>query len=121
MPTSLLGERDRIERVFQKGLDLDVDSYSGFFDNGQRRDTGLNAYLKSKGVTDVYVVGLALDYCVKYTALDARRIGFNTTLIADASRAVNLNPGDGAAAVEMMKSAGIHVVNARNVLTSALP
>lgn len=119
----LVGEldQDKIERVFQKGMDLEVDSYSGFFDNGHRRDTGLNAYLKSQGVTDVYVVGLALDYCVKYTALDAQRIGFNTTLIADASRAANLSPGDGVDAVEIMKSAGIQVVNAKNVLTSAVP
>ena len=109
-------DQDRIARVFQKGTNPDVDSYSGFFDNGQRGDTGLNDYLWSEGVTDVYVVGLALDYCVKYTALDARRMGFDTTLIVDASRPVNLKPTDGAEAVETMKAAGVRVMEAESFL-----
>lgn len=109
-------DQGRIARVFQKGMDPEVDSYSGFFDNGQRGDTGLNDYLRSAGVTEVFVVGLALDYCVKYTALDSQRLGFNTTLIVDASRAVNLDPDDGAAAVQMMKDAGIRVVDSVSVL-----
>ncbi len=64
----------RIVKIFQKGVDPEIDSYSGFFDNGHRRGTGLAEYLKSAGVTGVYVCGLATDYCVKYTALDARRV-----------------------------------------------
>ncbi len=109
-------EQSKIVRVFQKGMNPEVDSYSGFFDNGQRGDTGLEAYLRAHDITDVYVVGLALDYCVKYTALDAQRIGFNTTLIVDASRAVNLQPTDGKDAVEAMKSAGVEVVMAESLL-----
>ena len=110
-------DQDKIVRVFQKGVNPEVDSYSGFFDNGQSGDTGLNDFLRSQGVTEVYVVGLALDYCVKYTALDARRMGFDTTLIVDASRAVNLRSGDGTDAVKMMKTDGIKVVSAKSVLS----
>ena len=112
-------DQEKIARVFRKGINPEVDSYSGFFDNGHRGDTGLDTYLKEEGVTQVYVVGLALDYCVKYTALDARKIGYETTLIVDASRAVNLYPEDGANAIGMMKDAGVKMVNYRSLLDSA--
>lgn len=114
-------DRSKIAHVFQKGTDPQVDSYSGFFDNGQRGDTGLHAYLKAQGVTQLYVVGLALDYCVRYTALDAKRIGFDTTVIVDASRPVNSRSGDGAAAVEAMQAVGVQIVSASSVLDSATP
>jgi len=110
-------DKTRITRVFQKGMDPEVDSYSGFFDNGQRGDTGLDAFLREQGVTEVFVVGLALDYCVKFTALDAERIGFDTTVIADASRPV----GDGAAAIEALQVAGVMIVPASDVLGAATP
>ncbi|MDB5297016.1 MAG: isochorismatase hydrolase [Phycisphaerales bacterium] len=103
-------DRSRVERVFQKGTDPAVDSYSGFFDNGQRKATGLGEYLKGRGVTDVYVLGLATDYCVKFTALDAIGLGFHVHLIEDACRGVNLRPGDVAAAVEAMRAAGVAVI-----------
>jgi nicotinamidase/pyrazinamidase len=108
-------DRSRIAKVFQKGTDPEVDSYSGFFDNGQQGDTGLDAFLEGQGVNEVFVVGLALDYCVKFTALDAERIGYDTTVIVDASRPV----GDGAAAVEVMQAAGVKIASAINVLGSA--
>src|SRR5688500_4174136 len=69
-------ERSRITKVFPKGTDPSIDSYSGFHDNGHRRSTGLGEWLETQGVSDVYVMGLATDYCVKFTALDARRAGF---------------------------------------------
>ena len=109
-------DQERIARVVRKGTDPEVDSYSGFFDNGHRGDTGLDAYLKEEGITQVYVVGLALDYCVKFTALDAKLAGYETTLIVDASRAVNLQPEDGANAIEMMKAAGVNIVNSSSLL-----
>jgi len=112
-------DQDNIARVFQKGTNPEVDSYSGFFDNGQRGDTGLNDYLRSQGVSNVYVVGLALDYCVKFTALDAQRLGFNTTLIVDATRAVNLRPTDGEDAIAMMEDAGIQITTSMSVLETA--
>ncbi len=101
----------RITRVFQKGTDPGIDSYSGFFDNGRRKATGLGDYLKAKGVQDVYVLGLATDYCVKFTALDARALGFNTYLVEDACRGVNLRPGDVDKALADLKAAGVVVVN----------
>lgn len=105
-----------ITRVFQKGTDAEIDSYSGFFDNGHQRATGLGDYLKEKNVTHVFVCGLATDYCVKFTALDARQLGFSVTLIADACRAVNLQPEDEAKAVDEMRAAGVIVSDAKTVL-----
>jgi nicotinamidase/pyrazinamidase len=103
-------DRSRVARVFQKGVDPEIDSYSGFFDNGHRRGTGLAEYLKSQGVTHVFVCGLATDYCVKFTALDARQLGFDTTVVVAACRGVNLQPGDVDAAIKDMHRAGIHAI-----------
>ena len=101
----------RVRRVFQKGTDPAIDSYSGFFDNGHRRPTGLAEYLREQSVTDVYVMGLATDYCVKFTALDAvQRAGLRTHLIEDGCRGVNLHPGDSEAAITEMRAAGVDVV-----------
>src|SRR5262245_11550881 len=96
-----------VEAVFRKGTDRRIDSYSGFFDNGHRKATGLGPYLKGRGVTDVYVCGLATDYCVKFTALDGVKEGFRVHLVEDASRGVNLRPDDVRRAVEEMRGAGV--------------
>lgn len=103
-------DRSRVARVFRKGVDREIDSYSGFFDNGHRRGTGMTGYLKSAGVTDIYIGGLATDYCVKFTALDGRSLGFNVLVIEDACRGVNLKPGDSAAALDQMRAAGVTVI-----------
>ncbi|HEX5219972.1 MAG TPA: bifunctional nicotinamidase/pyrazinamidase [Verrucomicrobiae bacterium] len=108
--------RARIARVFPKGTDAGIDSYSGLFDNGRRKSTGLGEWLKEQGVTEVYVCGLATDYCVKFTALDAVQMGFKTHLIEDASRGVNLRPDDVAKAIEEMKRAGVIVVQSRELM-----
>jgi nicotinamidase/pyrazinamidase len=100
-------DASRIDRVFRKGTDPAIDSYSGFFDNGHRKATGLDDYLNGAGVRRVYVCGLAADYCVKFTALDARRLGFETFLIEDATRGVNVNPGDVGRAIDDMRAAGV--------------
>ena len=102
-------DRKRWDRVFVKGTDPTTDSYSGFFDNGHRQATGLGDYLREKEATDVYVVGLATDYCVKFTVLDALDLGFRTYLIEDACRGVNLQPGDVAAAIEAIRIAGAEI------------
>lgn len=103
-------DRSRVERVFQKGTDPAIDSYSGFFDNGHLKATGLGDYLKSRGVTAVTVLGLATDYCVKFTALDAVALGFKVRLVEDASRGVNLSPGDVERAVAEVRAKGVEVV-----------
>ena len=101
----------RVERVFRKGVDPAIDSYSRFYDNGHRRSTGLGEYLRQRGVTEIFVMGLATDYCVKFTALDAvGTVGLRTTLIVDGSRGVNLRPGDSEAAVDEMRRAGVRVI-----------
>jgi len=102
--------------IVDKGLDLDIDSYSAFFDNERKKATGLTEILKVFGVTELYVAGLALDYCVKFTALDAVSEGFKTILIEDCTRPVNVNPDDGAKALEEMKKAGITVVKSEDLL-----
>ncbi len=109
-------DTSRVAEVFYKGVDPAIDSYSGFFDNGHKRATGLGDYLKQRGVTDVYVVGLATDYCVKWTALDAKQLGFQTAVILDACRGVELKPGDVERAIEEMKTAGIKIIQSTDVL-----
>lgn len=109
-------ERRRFSHIFQKGIDPAVDSYSGFFDNGKKIDTGLGNFLKSNEVSEVYVVGLATDYCVKYTALDAAALGFRTFVITDATRAVNLQKGDGEQALKEMERQGVVMLQSKDVL-----
>jgi len=107
-----------VARVFHKGTDPGIDSYSGFFDNGHRKATGLGDYLKERGVAAVYVMGLATDYCVKFTALDALRLGFATFLVMDGSLGVNLQPGDVTRAVDEMLAAGVAAVKSSDIHAS---
>jgi nicotinamidase/pyrazinamidase len=93
-----------------KGTNERVDSYSGFFENQRKRATGLQALLRQHGAHDLTIVGLATDYCVKATVLDARELGFSVTVYENACRAVNLSPDDGARALEAMNVAGARVV-----------
>ncbi len=104
-----------IRAVFQKGIDPEIDSYSAIFDNGRRRSTGLSEYLTKQGVNEIFVAGLALDYCVKFTTLDAVSLGFDTRVIRDACRAVNLDPDDGERAVAEMKAAGVLILESEKI------
>jgi nicotinamidase/pyrazinamidase len=109
----------RIARTFLKGTDMEVDSYSGFFDNEHLRATGLGDYLTAQGVTNVVIAGLATDYCVKFTALDALALGFHTTVVKDACRGVEVNPGDTENALREMAAAGAEIVESRELLTTS--
>jgi nicotinamidase/pyrazinamidase len=102
-------ERARIEAVFPKGEDPEVDSYSGFFDNARRHDTGLNHWLRERGVREVFLVGLATDYCVAATALDAASLGYRTTVLEDGCRGVELASGDVARALSRLRDAGVAI------------
>jgi nicotinamidase/pyrazinamidase len=93
-----------------KGIDERVDSYSGFFESQKRRATGLDELLRQRGADDLTIVGLATDYCVKATVLDARDLGFNVTVHENACRAVNLSPDDGADALAAMREAGVKIL-----------
>ena len=108
-------DRRLIDEIVTKGTDTEIDSYSGFFDNGRRKATGLEEVLRQRGVNRVYLMGLATDYCVKHTALDARRLGFDTILVEDGCRAVNLAPGDGERAIQEMRDAGVKVVRSEEI------
>jgi len=104
-------ERGYIERVFQKGCGARVDSYSGFHDNqppglAQRSSTGMGEWLREWGVKELWVMGLATDYCLKFTVLDALREGFAVRLVEAGCRAVELQEGDGARAIAEMQAAG---------------
>ena len=101
---------ESVDHVVQKGTDCQIDSYSGFFDNDGRSATGMEALLKKHGVTEVSVMGLATDYCVKFTALDAVKLGFETKLILPGCRGVQLKPGDIVAAIEQMRTTGVQVI-----------
>ena len=101
---------ERIDRVFKKGVDPEVDSYSGFYDNGRRYSTGLTEYLREQQVSRVTVLGLATDYCVKWTALDAASEGFSVRLDTAACRGVNLNPGDVDKALAELQQAGVELM-----------
>jgi nicotinamidase/pyrazinamidase len=98
----------RVARVFRKGEDPEVDSYSAFFDNARRRATGLEEFFKDRGVREVYLVGLATDYCVKHSALDALRLGLRTVLVEDGCRGIEAR--DVARALEEMRRAGVEIV-----------
>ncbi|RDV15726.1 bifunctional nicotinamidase/pyrazinamidase [Pontibacter diazotrophicus] len=79
----------KVEVIFRKGMSPEIDSYSGFYDNGHLKSTGLTDYLRSKEVTEVYLAGLAADYCVYFTAKDALQEGFKAFVIEDATRAIS--------------------------------
>jgi len=100
---------ERITKVFRKGTDSLIDSYSGFHDNGHRKATGLGDWLRAQDIQEVTVCGLATDYCVKFTALDALAEGFGVTLHLPACRGVNLGADDVRNAIEEMERAGIKI------------
>ncbi len=111
-------ERPKIEKVFFKGVDRDVDSYSAFFDNAAQRSTGLAEYLRATGVDEVFCMGLATDYCVQFSAIDAAKLGFVTYAVEDGCRGVDLQPGDSERAFTAMRRAGIEIVRSGEILTA---
>lgn len=101
----------KIDKIIHKGTDRNIDSYSAFFDNEMRKATGLGAFLEEEGVTDLYIAGLATDYCVKYSVLDAVELGIRVHVVIDACRGVNLNPHDSEEALRIMAEAGAELVS----------
>lgn len=101
---------DRIERVFRKGVDRRIDSYSAFFDNARKRATGLGDYLRERGVDEILLAGIATDYCVKFSALDARSLDFKTAVYREGCRGIDLEPGDIDRAWDAMREAGVEIL-----------
>ncbi|SDU66766.1 MULTISPECIES: bifunctional nicotinamidase/pyrazinamidase [Pseudomonas] len=100
--------------IIRKGCNPDIDSYSAFLEADRKTTTGLAGYLKERGIDTLYLVGLALDFCVMFSALDARAAGFNVFVVLDACRAIDLD-GSLAAAIERMQVAGVDLVSADQV------
>ncbi|HZE52148.1 MAG TPA: bifunctional nicotinamidase/pyrazinamidase [Bradyrhizobium sp.] len=103
-------ETERAELVIRKGFRTEIDSYSAFYENDRRTPTGLAGYLRERGLRRIFLVGLATDYCVYYSALDARRLGFDTVLVEAGCRAIDL-AGSLDAAWAGMAEAGVQRVN----------
>lgn len=98
----------RADLIIRKGYSPAIDSYSAFFENDQRTPTGLEGYLRTRGLTDLTLVGLATDFCVNFSAVDAARLGFAVTVREDLCRAIDLD-GSLAAAREGMREAGVRI------------
>src|SRR5689334_10607085 len=108
-------DRAKIDCVFPKGTDPRIDSYSGFWDNGHKKATGLADWLRAQEVGALVVLGLATDYCVKFTVLDGLKEGFAVTLVEDGCRAVELAAGDGARAIAAMREAGATIATSASL------
>ncbi len=108
--------KDKVASIFYKGTDRMIDSYSTFFDDARRKSTGLEEYLKSRAIHKLYFVGVATDYCVLYSALDALEHGFDVYVLSDGCRAINLQPGDEKKALGLMQEKGAHIITSAEVL-----
>ncbi|NGX39269.1 MAG: Peroxyureidoacrylate/ureidoacrylate amidohydrolase RutB [Chlamydiae bacterium] len=104
-------DAEKIDHICYKGVDKEVDSYSAFFDNGRLKKTGLEEYLRKKGVTELVVVGVATDYCVLFTVLDALELGFSVTVLKEGCRGINLHPDDEKRAFVKMEENGARMVS----------
>ncbi len=107
--------KEQINLIFDKGSDQNVDSYSAFYNNARIRKTGLDQILRSKGIEKIYLCGVATDYCVLFSALDGIELGFDVTLIVDACRGIDLQPGSSKKAIEMMRSRGVKIITSDQI------
>jgi len=107
-------QHQNINRTFTKGLDTTVDSYSAFYDNAKRNSTGLGEWLKEQGINELFILGLATDYCVKFSVLDALSLGFKVNVVADGCRAVDIKGG--VQALKEMSAAGANIVTSTDLL-----
>lgn len=119
---SLVGELDKskIHHVVRKGFDVTIDSYSAFFDNARRHETGLFSYLQQKSIQEIYLLGVALEYCVKYSALDAISLGIKTNVIVDGCRGIGQTPQDIPEALLEMHKNGVRLLKLEDLSREAL-
>lgn len=103
-------QADRADLIIRKGYNPEIDSYSAFFENDHRTPTGLEGYLRTRGIETLVMVGLALDFCVNFSAVDAAKLGFNVEVREDLCRAIDLD-GSLAAAKDGMRAAGVRLEN----------
>jgi nicotinamidase/pyrazinamidase len=102
-------DQDHANIIIRKGYNPAIDSYSAFFENDQTTPTGLEGYLQTRGISKLVMVGLATDFCVKFSAMDAAKLGFDVTVNIDLCRAIDMN-GSLGAAIKDMNAAGVKIV-----------
>lgn len=107
--------REKVEAIFHKGTDPNIDSYSVFFDNARKRHTGLAPYLQKKKMKNLYFAGLATDYCILYSVFDALELGFAVWVIKDACRGIGLHPGDEERAFTQMQEKGATLIQSGEI------
>ena len=107
---------DKISKIIFKGTDPTIDSYSAFFDNAHQKSTGLDVYLETKGINTIYIMGLATDYCVQYSVLDAADLGLKVFVIEDGCYGINKNPDDVEKAYENMRRAGAIIIKSAVIM-----
>ena len=108
--------KERIEAVFHKGSNPAIDSYSAFFDNAHKHSTGLHEFLQEKQWKDLYFTGVATDYCILYSVLDALKLGYFATVVQDGCKSIDLHPNDGMLALKTMKAHGAKVIHSEEIL-----
>lgn len=104
-------EQSQIQHVVTKGEDINLDSYSAFFDNAHRHETGLANYLKQWSVDEIYLLGVTTEYCIKYSAIDAQSLGFKTNVIIDGCRGIGVNKNDIHNAITEMQDHKVRLLN----------
>ncbi len=103
-------DQSKIDVIIHKGTKKNIESYSAFFNNEHKNSTNLDAILKEKKISILYIAGLATDYCVLYSVLDARKLAYETYVVIDACQGVNSHPEDETEALQLMKNAGAHLI-----------
>ncbi len=105
-----------IDHIIYKGTQLDIDSYSAFYDNNHLYKTPLDDYLKQQEIWSLIICGIATDYCVRATVLDALQLGYEVTVVTDACAAVNIQPHDGSDAIDEMTKAWAHMATSKELV-----
>lgn len=105
----------KMEAIFRKGMEKEIDTYSAFFDNGHKKDTGLTGYLRARNIDHVYIVGLAGDFCVNFSIRDALEQNFKVTLIKDCTRPINTDEFENV--LKELKEKGTEIISSGDFLT----
>lgn len=106
---------NKMEAIFRKGMEKEIDTYSAFFDNGHKKDTGLTGYLRARNIDHVYIVGLAGDFCVNFSIRDALEQNFKVTLIEDCTRPINTDEFENV--LKELKEKGTEIISSGDLLT----
>ncbi|HSW87000.1 MAG TPA: bifunctional nicotinamidase/pyrazinamidase [Rhabdochlamydiaceae bacterium] len=108
-------DKNQIESLFYKGTDKEIDSYSAFFDNARGKSTGLDEFLTTREISELYIAGVATDYCVLYSVQDAISLGYDVVVVSDCCRGINLHPDDEKQAWKKMREIGASVMASKEI------